>query len=256
MKIILVLRIVMKEIYRIVSNPCYHSFKHGYNIGEAHMIDELKKIPLFCDLNELQLKSLENACITKLYKSGTILFQEGEPGTILYFVVFGSVKIFTSNKNGEDKILSILSAGESFGELSLLDGRPRSATAQTVEDTQVISLSSASFRQLLKEHFDISLKVINQLSLRLRETNQQVHDLAYMDAKQRVIKHLLHIAKRNGSREQQLIRFRINLNYDELSQLASVPKATLFQVINELQNRRILKASGNEFLLDLEQARA
>lgn len=218
------------------------------------MIESLRVIPLFSNLDDVQLQSIANKCTTRTYKAGTILFRENEPGTVFYLVVSGAVKIYTSNRQGEDKIMSILTAGDSFGELALLDGKPRSATAQAIEETTVISLALRSFQSLLKNHFDINLNILKQLSSRLRETNQQVHDLTYMDAKQRVVKNLVKLANDHGNRiGTSLVRIQINLNYDELSQLAGVSKPLVFQVLNELQTKRILTVSGNKFLLDLTQ---
>lgn len=217
------------------------------------MIDSLRAISLFSDLDEFQLQSIASKCTTRTYKTGTILFRENEPGTVFYLVVTGTVKIYTSNRQGEDKIMSILTAGDSFGELALLDGKPRSATAQVIEETTIISLAAQDFQRLLKNHFDLNLSILKQLSGRLRETNQQVHDLTYMDAKQRVVKNLVKLANDHGSRAGTVVRIEINLNYDELSQLAGVSKPLVFQVLNELQTRRILTVSGNKYLLDLHQ---
>jgi CRP/FNR family transcriptional regulator/CRP/FNR family cyclic AMP-dependent transcriptional regulator len=217
------------------------------------MIDLLRGISLFSNLDHFQLQSVANKCTTRTYKPGTILFRENEEGTVFYLVLSGAVKIYTSNSQGEDKIMSILTAGDSFGELALLDGKPRSATAQAIEDTTVISLFARNFQILLKEHFDLNLSILKQLSLRLRETNQQVHDLTYMDAKQRVVKNLIKLANDHGNRVGTFVHVKINLNYDELSQLAGVSKPLVFQVLAELQTKRILTVSGNLYRLDLSQ---
>src|SRR5690606_34368299 len=97
------------------------------------MIDFLSKVPLFAKLNESQLKIIADICSKKAVRAGTILFREKEPGSIFYVVYMGSVKIFTSNNAGEEKMLSLFKTGDSFGELSLIDGKPRSATAQAME---------------------------------------------------------------------------------------------------------------------------
>ncbi|HZG75909.1 MAG TPA: Crp/Fnr family transcriptional regulator [Paenibacillus sp.] len=217
------------------------------------MIELLRETELFSGLSEPLLRSIADECVTNTYPSGTILFRENEVGTLLYFVVSGAIKIFTTNANGESKILSIITRGDSFGELSLLDGRPRSATAQVIEDTKLISLSSKSFNNLLKNNHDITLGIIRQLSTRLRETNQQVQDLTYLNSKQRVMKNLLQLASSHGRRNAKQIHVRLSLNYDELSQMAGVTKPVLFQVFHELQEKRILSFVDKEFILDLSK---
>ncbi|MDF2714528.1 MAG: Crp/Fnr family transcriptional regulator [Paenibacillus sp.] len=217
------------------------------------MINLLQSISLFASLHSSQLQSIADKCTTRTFKAGTILFREYEIGTAFYLVVSGAIKIYTTNNHGEDKIMSILTGGDSFGELALLDGKPRSATAQAIEDTKVFSLAAKQFQQLLKEHFDINLSILKQLSARLRETNQQVQDLTYMDASQRVVKNLIKLANDHGSRNGTIVQIQIKLNYNELSQLAGVPKPLVFQVLHELQSKRILTVSGDQFLLDLKQ---
>ncbi|TBL75235.1 Crp/Fnr family transcriptional regulator [Paenibacillus thalictri] len=215
------------------------------------MIDFLQGIPLFAGLSSSYLQKIANECAINTYASGTILFRENDIGTVFYLVLSGSVKIYNSSNHGDEKILSIMTVGDCFGELSLLDGKPRSASAQVIEDARVLSLSSKSFNVLLRGNIDMALHIIKELSNRLRETNQQVHDLTFMDAKKRVIKNLIKLANEHGARSGNIVRFKINLNYDEISQLAGVEKPLLFQVFNELQTKGILSVSGNEFLLNL-----
>lgn len=217
------------------------------------MIELLRETELFSGLSEPLLRSVAGECTTNAYPAGTILFRENEMGTVLYFVVSGAIKIYTSNANGESKILSIITKGESFGELSLLDGKPRSATAQVLEDTKLLSLSAKKFNQLLRNNPEISLGIIRQLSERLRETNQQVHDLTYLNNKQRVMKNLLQLASTHGSRSAKTIHIRLSLNYDELAQMAGVSKTALFQVFHELQEMRVLSFVDDQIALDLSK---
>ena len=217
------------------------------------MLEMLRDIPLFSGLNNNYLHKIVEECTVSNYSAGTLLFRENEVGTVLYLIVSGAVKIYSSNANGEDKILSIMSKGDCFGELSLLDGKPRSATAQVIEDTKVLTLSSKSFHSLLQYNFEMALHIIKDLSARLRETNQQVHDLTYLDARKRVIKNLVKLANDYGTRNGNYVRFKINLNYDDIAQMAGVTKPLLFQVFNELQMKGILAVSTSEFVLHLSK---
>lgn len=215
------------------------------------MIEMLREIPLFSGLDEAHLKVISDECTVNSYAAGTVLFREKEVGTLLYLVISGLVKIYSSNAGGEDKILSIMGKGDCFGELALLDGKPRSASAQVIEDAKVLTLSAKSFHSLLRFNIDMALHIIKDLSTRLRETNQHVHDLTYLDAKKRVVKNLVKLANDHGTRIGNDVRFKINLNYDEIAQMAGVGKPLLFQVFNELQTKGILSVSANSFILHL-----
>jgi CRP/FNR family cyclic AMP-dependent transcriptional regulator len=219
------------------------------------MIDFLSKVPLFSNLNEQQLTSISNICTRKTFKAGTVLFNEKELGTVFYIVFKGSVKIYTTANTGEEKILSLFKSGDSFGELSLIDGKPRSASAQTLEDSVLIALDARNFLDLLKTNFDISLCIMRELCNRLRDTNQHVYDLTFLDARTRVIKSLITLANKNGSRQGNVITIKMMLNYDEVSQMAGVQKPILMQVIRDFQEREILKFNGPEMKLDLAKLR-
>lgn len=169
------------------------------------MIDFLHKVPLFKQLNNDQLTAIAEICSKKSYKAGTVLFQEKEPGSVFYIVFSGSIKIYTKSNTGEEKILSLFKSGDSFGELSLIDGKPRSASAQTLEDSTLIALTAQNFLQLLRSNFDICLIIMQELCDRLRDTNEHVYDLTFLDARTRVIKSLIKLANKNGSRQGSII---------------------------------------------------
>ncbi|MCY9658982.1 Crp/Fnr family transcriptional regulator [Paenibacillus chondroitinus] len=219
------------------------------------MLDYIKKVPLFARLNENQQKALAEICIRRSYKGNTVLFSEKEIGNVFYMVVSGSVKIFTTGSSGEEKILSICKSGESFGELSLIDGKPRSASAQTLENCVLLSMTAQNFLELLRNHFDITLVIMQELSNRLRDTNQQVYDLTFLDARTRVIKSLITLANKHGIRSENKITIKLVLNFDEISQLAGVQKGILMQVIRDLEEKQILVISPSDFKLDLAKLR-
>ncbi|MDD9269879.1 Crp/Fnr family transcriptional regulator [Paenibacillus sp. GCM10023248] len=219
------------------------------------MLEFIKKVPLFAQLNEAQLDALTQICTRRSYKAGTVLFAEKEIGSVFYVVVSGSVKIFTTGSSGEEKILSICKSGESFGELSLIDGKPRSASAQTLEECVLLSMTAQNFLDLLRSHFDITLGIMKELGNRLRDTNQQVYDLTFLDARTRVIKSLITMANKHGIRNGNTITIKLVLNFDEISQLAGVQKVTLMQVVRDLEEKRILAISPSDFKLDLAKLR-
>lgn len=219
------------------------------------MLEFIQKVPLFSQLNEDQLNALIQICTKRSYKASTVLFSEKEIGSVFYMVLSGSVKIFTTGSSGEEKILSICHTGESFGELSLIDGKPRSASAQTLENCVLLTITGQSFLELLRNHFDITLGIMQELSNRLRDTNQQVYDLTFLDARTRVIKSLIKLANKHGLRNGDTITIKLVLNFDEISQLAGVQKVTLMQVIRDLEEKKILAISPSDFKLDLAKLR-
>lgn len=217
------------------------------------MIEYLQKVPLFSGLGPEQLQVIFNRCKRKQFPYGTTLFREKEPGNDFYIILAGSVKIFTTSPKGEEKILSTFKAGDSFGELALIDGQPRSASAATLENSIMLILSKGDFLDVLREHFDISLSIMQELSRRLRDTNEHVRDLTFLDSRTRVLKQLIVMANRSGKRVGSQITLKIALNYDELAKLAGVKLEVLLEVLHELRNKGILFIGDDQYTIDLSK---
>ena len=220
------------------------------------MISLLKNVSLFNNLTDDQLEFISQYCGRANVRAGSVLFHEKEIGTEFFILITGSVKIYTTSANGEEKILSVMTSGDSFGELALIDGKPRSASAQTVEDCVLLVLSKQNFLGILATKFDITLSIMQELCQRLRDTNEHVHDLTFLDSRTRILKHLIQTANKNGIRKGTQITLRVVLNYDELAQLAGVSRDTLIQVIRELQMKSILHVTADAFTIDLSKIRA
>src|SRR5690554_637640 len=218
------------------------------------MLQLLQKVSLFSSLTEEQLTVIAQQCTRKSFRAEHVLFLEKDNGAEFYIVMAGSVKIYTSS-GGADKILSLFKAGDSFGELSLLDGKPRSASAATVENSVLLALDKTSFLEVLRTNFDIAIIIMQELCQRLRDTNSHVHDLTFLDSRTRVLKHLIQSANKHGIRQGTKISLRIVFNFDELARMAGVNKDTLMQVIRELEVKKILTVTDEGFTIDLARIR-
>jgi CRP/FNR family cyclic AMP-dependent transcriptional regulator len=216
------------------------------------MLSILKQVPLFQNLTDDQLNKLSGIYIRRTFPEGTILFREKEPGDIFYIVVKGSVKIYTSSA-GEEKVLSVFEDGDNFGELSLIDGKPRSASAQVLKNSTFLTIRSIDFIQLLKENCDISMGVMLELCRRLRDTNDHVYDLTFLDPRHRIVKTLILFANKNGIRTGNMVTIKMALNYDELARMSGVTKSTLMQVIRDMERVKLLIPIPEGFTIDLSK---
>ncbi|MBB6633897.1 Crp/Fnr family transcriptional regulator [Cohnella thailandensis] len=219
------------------------------------MIQWLRKVSLFDGLTDEQLEHVLRIATKRSIPVGTVLFHEKEYGDKFYVILSGSIKIYSRSANGEEKVLTVMADGESFGELALLDGRPRSASAQTLETTLVLEISSDNFLELLRNHFDITQSILKELSKRLRVTNEHVNDLTFLDERTRIVKNLILLANKHGRREGSSISIRVALNRDELSQMAGVTKSVLNEVLLELEYKGVLRISPLEYVLHLDKLR-
>lgn len=139
--------------------------------------EALRANPLFQDLAEDDLKKVLEVVEEKTFKAGGEIFDETLPGRELYIILKGKIRIVKSTRDGGRQTLSILKEGNFFGELSLLDGRKHSATAEAVEDSVLLVITQDGLRKIEDEHPEIALTVIKNMALKisgmLRQMNEQ-----------------------------------------------------------------------------------
>ena len=141
----------------------------------------LKKIYLFTNLDNNELEHILNIASAKSYKKNEIIFNEGDKGDAFYVVLKGSVRISTVVPGVGEEALAILKKGNYFGEMALIDNAPRSASAIANEDTILLAITDANFRNLLMTDHKIAYKLlwelVKTLSKRLRETDNKLKSI-------------------------------------------------------------------------------
>lgn len=135
----------------------------------------LKKIPFFEGSEEATLSFFAKSAELLNFEEGEVIFKEGDVGERMYIILTGKVKIYRTGKDGAVKILSVLTnEDEIMGEMSLLDGHTRSASAKAMEDSMLFSLSRKDFQTFLHDNFPVAIKIIETLSLRLRAADESL----------------------------------------------------------------------------------
>lgn len=155
----------------------------------------LKTIPLFADLKDEELNSIASHAITKTYPKNAIIINEGDDTSSMYIIQTGKIKVFLSNEDGKEVILSMMGPGEHFGELSILDPAPRSASIMTMEPCKFSIISKENFEQSLDAHPDISRNMVTELTRMVRRLTENIRGLALMDVYGRVAHTLLDMAE-------------------------------------------------------------
>src|SRR5712691_4066581 len=108
---------------------------------------DLARIPLFARLSPAEQEKLASLMVRRTFKANTAVFFQDDPSDSLYVVLSGSAKVFRTSEDGKDRIMTTLRAGDAFGELAMIEGQPRSATVQTLEETELLSLSRKDFER-------------------------------------------------------------------------------------------------------------
>src|SRR5436305_9523321 len=146
----------------------------------------------------------------KEFRRGDVLFREGEPGKEMYVVQAGKVNI-TKTVRETEKILATLGAGEFFGEMSILNNKPRSAGAVVAEDAKLLVIDPKTFEAMIRGNVEIAVRLIKKLSDRLQEADEQIENLLMRDPNSRVVHNLLQAAQKRGKQVPQGTLVTINL---------------------------------------------
>ena len=168
---------------------------------ETSTVDLLKGVELFSELNEEQLGMIANLVIVKNYNRDETVVLEGDDSVqALYLIASGSVQVYMTGIDGRETILSFLERGDFFGEMSLIDGEPRSASVRTVTDATLLVIHRESFLSLLRKSPEIAMALMSELCKRLRKANKQIGSLSTMSVSGRVAGTLLNLMQERGVR--------------------------------------------------------
>ncbi len=185
---------------------------------------------------------------------GDVLFHEGDQGDRLYVITEGKIKLGCSSTDGRENLLAILGPSEMFGELSLFDPGPRTATATAVAETQLIGLGNDQLQQLLSAHPRIAATLLAALARRLRRTNENLADLVFTDVPGRVAKALLELSRRFGRPVEDGVLVAHDLTQEELAQLVGASRETVNKALADFATRGWLRLEARAVLLhDIER---
>lgn len=192
----------------------------------------IRDLPLLARLPDDDLKALAARGRVRRFTAGGTIFNEGDPGDSLYVVIEGRVRISRVSGSGDEATLALMGPGDCFGELSLFDGRPRSATATATATTRAFVVSRDDFVAWVRERPEASLALLETLSLRLRRTDETVTDLVFLDLAHRLAKHLLTLAAalpEGDARRRQ----RIQVTQAELASMLGVSRESVNKQLNQ-----------------------
>ncbi len=181
---------------------------------------------------------------------GSIVFHEGEPGDTLFIILEGKVKIVRRASDGRENVLSVMGPSDQFGELSIFDPGPRTATATALTDVSLAKMSRAALLPWIDAHPEIGVQLLQVLARRLRRTNDTVADLIFTDVPGRVAKSLLGMADRFGARDERgQLRVTHDLTQEELAQLVGASRETVNKALADFAHRGWLRLEGKTVLV-------
>jgi CRP-like cAMP-binding protein len=187
----------------------------------------LQRSPLFRGLPPQALERIAGLAVQRSFRAGEIVFSRGDPGDALYAVVSGKIRISTGAADGHEISLNIMEPGDTFGEIALLDGGTRTATATASAPSELVSIRRDQFTALLEREPHVALELLRLCGERLRWTSGLVEDAAFLNASARLAKRLLSLGQLHGQRTPA--GMTLSISQEDLATFLGVSR----QVVNQ-----------------------
>lgn len=191
----------------------------------------LRRVPLFSGLTESQFEQLAAGSARRSYPKGRTIVSEGEPSQSMYILLAGRAKVQRSDSEGKEVILAVLGSGEFFGEMSLIDDSPRSASVITLESCEFMAVSKDAFKAMLAQSPEMCMSVMRGLVRRLREADKKIETLALLDVYGRVARVLLDFSEPMG--DERIVKNK--LPRQEIAKMIGASREMVSRVMKGLE---------------------
>jgi CRP/FNR family transcriptional regulator, cyclic AMP receptor protein len=222
-------------------------------------VELLKSVTLFADLEEGELERFSQVAVPRTFPAGTRVFHEGDDSDACYIVKEGSFRVTREHSDGRAITLATLGPGEIFGELAMLDGDQRSASAEALTEGELLALPANDVRALLARHPEISLKLVAGLVRRLRAANVRLSRQSFQTVPSRVagiLAQLSREAQDNGGDSDPTEEVTINMNQTDLAQLAGTSRESVSRFLAELERAGVVRSGrGRVTVLEPDKLR-
>ena len=223
----------------------------------AELLRALRQVPWLATLPEEVLRELAAALIVRRFRAEQTMFWQGDPGQEMYFLLEGEIAITSHGAGGREVTLARYGAGSFFGDMALLDGQPRSATAEAETAGLALVLRATDFHQILARHPECSLSLLRFLSQRLREANERIQSLAVLTVRQRLAAQLVQLAVREGEPHERGVLLPAHVNHRSLAGWLGASRESITRMMTELRNSDLVEATGRRMIVrDVEHLRA
>lgn len=197
----------------------------------------LAELSLFRGLPPDRLKRLSEVLRKKTVPAGTNMITAEQPGEVVYVILEGTVKILIEQVDGREVILAFLGAGDTVGEMSLVDSAGRSANVMTMEKCTLLWMDRTAFQDLLKNSNEFAQNLVKLLASRLRMANEQIQSLSSLDVAGRLARQLLAFADRYGREVDGGTLVPLRLTQSDLAELVGASRERVNQVMVDFRNK-------------------
>jgi CRP/FNR family transcriptional regulator, cyclic AMP receptor protein len=214
-------------------------------------VELLRSVTLFEDLGEEELERFSHVAVPRSFPAGSRVFHEGDSSDACYIVAEGSFRVTREHSDGRAITLATLGPGEIFGELAMLDGDRRSASAEALTDGELLALPAGDVRALLARHPEIALKLVAGLVRRLRAANVRLSRQSFQTVPSRVAGILAQLSRDAEDGGEPGEGVTIRMNQTDLAQLAGTSRESVSRFLAELERAGVVRSGrGRVTVLD------
>jgi CRP/FNR family transcriptional regulator, cyclic AMP receptor protein len=195
------------------------------------------------------MTALAEGARKRSFRRGQAIVRKDDPGDSMFLILAGQVKIVRPSDDGEEVILGILNTGECFGELSLLDGEPRSATIEATEPTEVLAVDHEHFLAAVEANPRIAIEFLRLLAGRLRVADQAAADAVFLDVPARLAKRLLELAEDYGTHGPDGISIGLRLTQVDLAGMVGATRESVNKHLSAFRARGVLDVQRGRIII-------
>ena len=214
-----------------------------------HPTEVLTHSPLLANLPPDALGRLGSVARRRTYRRGEVIFHQGDPGDSLHFLTEGRVKVVLDAETGEEAVIAILGPGDSFGELALIDGEPRSATVEALEPVQTVSLARADFMALIRNSPQLAERLMITLAGMVRRADETMADLVFLDLEGRLVKKLLELAEAHGRDVDGAIEIELPMTQEDLAAMIGATRASVNKLLGWYEDHGAIQRRGRRIAI-------
>ena len=214
------------------------------------IVEALAAIPFFGGLEPAALDRLAATMRARRFRRGEVIFHIGDPGDALLVIVSGEVKISLPSETGDEAILATLRPGDVFGELALLDGAPRSASATALGPTETVVLPRDRFRELIATEAGVRDALLASIAGELRRLTRHVEELHFLDITGRLAAQLVRLTEEGGTpSDDGAVRLRTNLTQADLAAMVGCTRQSVNKLLGQFTDDGLLRLERDAIVI-------
>ncbi len=213
------------------------------------IIETLKKSELFSFLKQTEMEYVSTLFEKVSFKNHKYIFMEGDPSDWFYLVAVGRVKVLKHTLAGKDIILEIMSPGDIFGGVAVLDKKPYPATAQAMESSTVIRISRPNLLKIMDEYPILKLEIAKYFSDKLRDAHETLKNIATERVERRIASLLLKLSEKIGIEENGYLKIDFSLTRQEIAEMVGTTVETCIRTMSKFQKQDMVKSSSGKILV-------